>query len=54
MKPALRYQSQLLLRRSYKPARVIRIIRIRPVPRPNIVFRPVRRFGAKPRLATVP
>jgi hypothetical protein len=54
MKPALRYQSKLLLRRSYKPARVIRIIRIRPTPHSNLVFRPTRRFGAKPRLETVP
>jgi len=36
MKFVLRYQSRLLPRRSYKPNRVIRI---RPVPRLNLVFR---------------
>jgi hypothetical protein len=51
MKPILRYQSQLLFRRSYKPRRSIRI---RPVARLNVVFRPVRRFGAKPQLTIVP
>ena len=51
MKPVLRYQSQLLFRRSYKPNRVMRI---RPAPRLNLVFRPVNRFGAKPQLTTVP
>jgi hypothetical protein len=39
MKPVLRYQSQLLFRKSYKPNRVIRI---RPAPRLNLVFRPAR------------
>ena len=36
MKPILRYQSQLLFRKSYKPARILRI-------RPNaksVTFRP--------------
>ena len=47
MKPVLRYQSQLLFRRSYKPQR---ILRIRPVARITRVFRPVHRFGAKPAL----
>jgi hypothetical protein len=51
MKPIMRYQSQLLLRKSYKP---IRIIRLRSAPRLNLTFRPVRRFGAKPRLEIVP
>jgi hypothetical protein len=51
MKPILRHQSQLLFRKSYKPKR---LIRIRPVPRLNIVFRPVNRFGVKPRLTIVP
>ena len=46
MKPVIRYQSQLLFRRSYKPARVIRI---RPPVKLNFVFRPVR-FGVKPQL----
>jgi hypothetical protein len=50
MKPVLRYQSQLLYRKSYKPKRVLRI---RPAGRLNIVFRPVNRFGAKPQLITV-
>jgi len=45
MKPILRYQSQLLFRRSYKPKR---ILRIRPVGKTNLVFRPVNRFGVKP------
>ncbi len=49
MKPVLRYQSQLLFRRSYKPKR---ILRIRPVARITRVFRPVHRFGVKPRLET--
>ena len=50
MKPILRYQSQLLLRRSYKPNRRIRI---RPLPSVNLVFRPVQRFGLKPQLEIV-
>jgi hypothetical protein len=50
MKPVLRYQSQLLYRRSYKPKRVLRI---RPIGKLNIVFHPVNRFGAKPQLITV-
>jgi hypothetical protein len=51
MKPIMRYRSQLLFRKSYKPNRVIRL---RLAPRPNLKFRPVRRFGAKPRLEIVP
>jgi hypothetical protein len=47
MKPVLRYQSQLLFRKSYKPSRVIRI---RPM-KLNFEFRPVR-FGLKPQLKT--
>src|SRR5882762_2964111 len=35
MKPVLRYQSQLLFRKSYKPNR---LIRIRPVPKPSSCF----------------
>jgi len=50
MKPILRYQSQLLFRRSYKPYRVMRI---RPTRRLNLVFRPVNQFGAKPQLTIV-
>jgi hypothetical protein len=51
MKPVLRYQSQLLFRRSYRPNR---LLRIRPVPRLNFVFRPAQRFGAKPQIELVP
>lgn len=50
MKAVIRYQSQLLFRKSYKPNRVIRI---RPTQRPNLVFRPMNRFGAKPQLTIV-
>ena len=50
MKPVIRYQSQLLLRRSYKPDRAIRI---RPSAKPAFVFRPMRRFGSKPQLESV-
>ena len=39
MKPIIRYRSQLLFRKSYKPNRVIRI---RPTARLNPVFRPIR------------
>jgi len=51
MKPVMRYQSQLLFRRSYKPNRAMRI---RPPPRLNLAFRPVNRFGSKPQLTIVP
>jgi hypothetical protein len=51
MRSTIRYQSQLLFRRSYKPNQVIRI---RPTRRLNLVFRPVNRFGAKPRISSVP
>ena len=50
MKSVIRYQSQLLPRRSYK---VNRVIRIRPVRRLNLVFRPLNRFGSKPLLTIV-
>jgi len=50
MRSTIRYQSQLLFRRSYKPNQVIRI---RPSRRLNLVFRPVNRFGAKPQLTIV-
>jgi hypothetical protein len=50
MKPVMRYQSQLLFRRSYKPNRVIRI---RLMAKPNFTFRPMRRFGVKPQLELV-
>jgi hypothetical protein len=50
MRSTIRYQSQLLFRRSYKPNQVIRI---RPMRRLNLVFRPVNRFGAKPQLTIV-
>ena len=48
MKPVLRYQSQLLFRKSYKPNRVIRI---KPGAKLNFVFRPAR-FGLKPQIKT--
>ncbi|HXD00509.1 MAG TPA: hypothetical protein VN048_14295 [Verrucomicrobiae bacterium] len=51
MKPVIRYQSQLLFRRSYKPNR---LVRIRPVRRLNVVFVPSHRFGAKPKITIVP
>ena len=51
MKPIIRYRSQLLFRRSYKPTCRLRI---RPNGKLNLVFRPVNRFGAKPQIATVP
>ncbi len=47
MKPVLRYQSQLLFRKSYRPNRVIRI---RPA-KLKFSFRPVR-FGIKPQIKT--
>jgi hypothetical protein len=46
MKPVLRYQSQLLFRKSYKPTR----LRIKPA-KFKFVFRPVR-FGVKPKMTT--
>jgi len=45
MKPVMRYQSQLLFRRSYKPNRVFRT---RPIPRLKIAFY-ASRSGPKPR-----
>jgi len=39
MKPVIRYQSQLLFRKSYRPSR---IIRIRPAAKLSLVFRPSR------------
>ncbi len=51
MKPVLRFQSQLLYRKSYKPRRVIRI---RPAAKLTLVFRPAHRFGVKPQLTIVP
>jgi hypothetical protein len=50
MKPVIRYQSQLLFRRSYKPNR---LIRIRPATKLSVTFRPMRRFGVKPKLELV-
>jgi hypothetical protein len=46
MKPVLRYQSQLLFRKSYKPNR----LRIKPG-KLIFRFRPVR-FGVKPKMTT--
>jgi len=45
MKPVIRYQSQLLFRKSYKPNRVLRI---RPA-KLHVEFRQVR-FGVKPQI----
>ena len=50
MKPVIRYQSQLLFRKSYKPNR---LIRLRPTAKLSVTFRPVRRFGVKPQLELV-
>ena len=50
MKPPIRYQIPLLLRRSFKPSPVMRI---RLTVKPNVAFRPVRRFGLKPQLELV-
>ena len=47
MKPVIRYQSQLLFRKSYKPER---ILRFKPA-KFNFQFRPVR-FGVKPQIKT--
>ena len=48
MKPVIRYQSQLLFRKSYKPKR---ILRIRPLVKLKFIFRPTR-FGLKPQIKT--
>jgi hypothetical protein len=48
MKSVLRYQSNLLFRKSDKPNRVIRI---RPASKLKLVFRPVG-FGVKPKIET--
>jgi len=45
MRPVMRYQSQLLFRKSYKPGRAIRIKPTKLI----FEFRPVR-FGLKPRI----
>ena len=50
MKPIMRYQSQLLFRKSYKPDRSIRV---RPLPKLKYVFRP-RGAGLKPEMQAVP
>jgi hypothetical protein len=47
MKPVIRYQSQLLFRKSYKPERILRVTPAKL----HIVFRPVR-FGVKPQIKT--
>jgi hypothetical protein len=51
MKPIVRCQSRLLFRRSYRPKRAIRI---RPIERLVVAFRPAKQFGVKPQLTTVP
>ena len=49
MKPVIRYQSKLPVRRSFKANRVIRI---RLAPKVTFVFRPIG-FGFKPEIKTV-
>jgi hypothetical protein len=51
MKSTIRYQYQMPRFRSYRPPRAIRI---RLAKRLNLVFRPVNRFGAKPKLEITP
>ncbi len=51
MKPVIFSPQPLVFRKSLKPRRGLRIS---PLPRPTLVFRPVNRFGAKPRLTNVP
>jgi hypothetical protein len=48
MKPVLRYQSQLLFRKSYKPHRILRILPTKL----RFSFRPMR-FGVKPKIVIV-
>ena len=50
MKPVIRYQNQLLFRKSYKPNR---LMHIRSATNPSVTFRPKRRFGVKPQLELV-
>jgi len=50
MKPVIRYQSQLLFRKSYKPNR---LIRFRSATQLSVTFRPMRRIGVKPQLELV-
>ena len=45
MKPVIRYQSQLLFRKSYKPNR---LIHSKAPVKLSITFRPMRRFRLKP------
>ena len=49
MRPVIRYQSQLLYRKSHKPKRNIRI---KPV-KLSVTFRLAQGFGAKPQLKIV-
>jgi len=52
MRPMIRYQSQLLLRRSYNPLRANRAAQ--PAAPLKLVFKPSRGFGSKPRFEIVP
>jgi len=52
MRPVIRYRSQLLFRRSYRPDRTSRAAH--PTVRLNLVFKPSRGFGSKPRFQVVP
>ena len=49
MKPVIRYRSQLLFRKSYKPKR---ILRIKPATKLRFSFRPVG-CGVKPQIIVV-
>jgi hypothetical protein len=49
MKPVIRYQIKLPVRRTFKPNRVIRI---RLAPKVSFVFRPIG-FGLKPEIKSV-
>ena len=48
MRPVIRYQSQLLFRKSYKPKR---LTRINPAMKLSFTFHAVR-FGVKPQIKT--
>jgi hypothetical protein len=51
MRPVIRYRSQLLFRKSYRP---IRFKNGRSTLKFNLVFKPSRGFGAKPEFEIVP
>lgn len=51
MKPTARSQNQLLV---YRTLKSMRIVRLRPSAKLNFVFKPARRFGSKPQLELTP